>query len=217
MTAPTRTSTRTTTRSSARTTPRTATTRTTRERLLRTMGAALRRGGLHRTGLTELLAEAEVPKGVLYHHFPGGKTQLAIAALDSSVEWIERGLSRELEEHGDPITAFERFAASWRDRLESTDFEEGCPLAGASASSRRADDGIRRAVADGFDRLRRSIAAALADAGLPDSEAEGTAAMLIACFDGALVQARAANSVVPMRQAIEAASALVRARLESAR
>lgn len=178
------------------------------------MARTLRRGGLHRTGLTEILTEADAPKGVLYHHFPGGKTQLAVTALDASVDAIERGLAHEIEQHGDPLVAFERFAASWLDRLESTDFEEGCPLAGASAGSRRADDSIRQAVASGFDRLRRALASALTEAGLPADEAEGTGALLIACFDGALIQARAANSVEPMLQTVTAATALVRLQLQ---
>ena len=37
------------------------------------MLGALRRKGYHGVGLNELLADANAPKGVLYHHFPGGK------------------------------------------------------------------------------------------------------------------------------------------------
>jgi TetR/AcrR family transcriptional repressor of lmrAB and yxaGH operons len=46
------------------------------------MLTALRTKGFHGVGLSELLAQAQAPKGVLYHHFPGGKTELAVAAID---------------------------------------------------------------------------------------------------------------------------------------
>ena len=52
----------------------------TRERLIAAMSDLLERRGFHGVGLSELLAQAQAPKGVLYHHFPGGKTALMKAA-----------------------------------------------------------------------------------------------------------------------------------------
>ena len=51
----------------------------TRDRLIAAMLDALRRRGYFGIGLNELLASANAPKGVLYHHFPGGKTELETA------------------------------------------------------------------------------------------------------------------------------------------
>ena len=49
----------------------------TKTRLIRTMQQAMARQGFHEVGLTELLVKAETVKGAMYHHFPGGKTELA--------------------------------------------------------------------------------------------------------------------------------------------
>ena len=57
----------------------------TRTRLITAMADALQRRGLHGVGLNEILRDAQAPKGVLYHHFPGGKTELAVAAIQAIV------------------------------------------------------------------------------------------------------------------------------------
>jgi TetR/AcrR family transcriptional repressor of lmrAB and yxaGH operons len=54
----------------------------TRDRLIRSAATIFRDKGYHGTGLAEILADAGVPKGSLYHHFPNGKSDLAIAAAD---------------------------------------------------------------------------------------------------------------------------------------
>lgn len=48
-----------------------------RQVLIRTASSLFRRRGYAGVGLAEILTEAGLPKGSLYHHFPGGKEQLA--------------------------------------------------------------------------------------------------------------------------------------------
>ena len=68
----------------------------TRDRLIAAMLNALRRKGYHGVGLSELLTEAGAPKGVLYHHFPQGKTELAVAAIEHAVDGLARALDKLL-------------------------------------------------------------------------------------------------------------------------
>ena len=56
--------------------------RPTRERLIRAAVFLFQNQGYHGAGLAAILARARAPKGSLYHHFPGGKEDLAIAAVD---------------------------------------------------------------------------------------------------------------------------------------
>lgn len=48
--------------------------------LLKTASGLMRQKGYSGVGLTEILAEAKLPKGSLYYHFPKGKPELAAAA-----------------------------------------------------------------------------------------------------------------------------------------
>lgn len=52
----------------------------TKDRLIRSAAHLFRTRGYHGVGLSDLLADAKAPKGSLYHHFPNGKSDLAIAA-----------------------------------------------------------------------------------------------------------------------------------------
>ncbi|MEL6618076.1 MAG: TetR/AcrR family transcriptional regulator [Pseudomonadota bacterium] len=52
----------------------------TKDRLILSAATLFRTRGYHGVGLADLLAEAKAPKGSLYHHFPNGKSDLAMAA-----------------------------------------------------------------------------------------------------------------------------------------
>lgn len=184
----------------------------TRERLIAAMTDALRRRGLHGIGLTELLAQAGAPKGVLYHHFPGGKTALAVAAIDDVVARMLRGLDALLAVNPDPIEATRRWMAGATGRLSDTGFESGCPLATVALETTSEDAALREALARAFATLRERIALALEQHGEPPARARGVAALIVATYEGGLLQARVAQSTEPITQATETLLSLLAAR-----
>lgn len=52
----------------------------TKDRLIQSAALLFRTRGYHGVGLSDLLTHAGAPKGSLYHHFPNGKSDLALAA-----------------------------------------------------------------------------------------------------------------------------------------
>lgn len=175
----------------------------TRERLIAAMTDALRRRGLHGIGLTELLAQAGAPKGVLYHHFPGGKTELAVAAINDVVDRMLRGLDALLATTPDPIEATRRWMAAATARLHDSGFESGCPLATVALESTPDDPSLRAALDLAFARMRDRIAQALEQAGEPPARARGLAALIVATYEGGLLQARVAQNTEPIAQATQ--------------
>lgn len=165
---------------------------TTRSRLLAAMIEALRSRGLHGVGLAELLATAQAPKGVLYHHFPGGKTELAVAAIDQVVASIEGSLRRLLQDQSDPVAALRMWLGHAGQQLQRSGFERGCPLAAVALESTPADLAIRAVLARGFATLRQCLADVLLRAGLPTQRARGFAVLIVSAYEGALMQARVA-------------------------
>lgn len=175
----------------------------TRERLMRAMLHGLRTRGFHGVGLNELLAEAEASKGVLYHHFPGGKTELAVATIEQVAQRITSSLHALLQKHDDPVDALGAWLNGAQKTLQTSRYEAGCPLAAIALESTPADTTIRAAVARAFDAIRMTLAAALAAKGLDEQRASSFAALAVSAYEGGLIQARVAASRKPFQDSAQ--------------
>lgn len=175
------------------------------------MRDSMQRRGLHGVGITEVLDGAHAPKGVMYYHFPGGKTELAIAAIHATVDDITARLDAMLTESTDPVNAMERWLSGAARQLERSSFERGCPLATVSLETTADDVEIRTALADAFARLRLVVSHALARMGLDEATATGLAALVVAAYEGGLIQSRVAQSSEAMTQVNAALIVAVRA------
>jgi TetR/AcrR family transcriptional regulator, lmrAB and yxaGH operons repressor len=189
----------------------------TRERLIAAMREALSTRGFHGVGLNELLSVAGAPKGVLYHHFPGGKTELAIAAIVAVVEQLGNGLDLVIARSGgDVAAAFSAWMAGAQKLLESSGFERGCPLATVALESTPDDLALRAALSLAFVSLRQRLRQVLEAAGVEATAANNIAALMVSAYEGSLIQARVAGSVAPMREASAALLELIRLSLPRA-
>jgi TetR/AcrR family transcriptional repressor of lmrAB and yxaGH operons len=54
----------------------------TKEKFIETASRLFEIKGYNATGLNEILSESGAPKGSLYYHFPKGKEQLALEAVN---------------------------------------------------------------------------------------------------------------------------------------
>jgi TetR/AcrR family transcriptional repressor of lmrAB and yxaGH operons len=102
----------------------------TKDRLIFAATRLFRQRGYDGTGLAEVLSEAGVPKGSLYHHFPDGKADLACAAADWTASEIIRVIDDSFRaapdwRHG--VTTFCHKMAKLFDILNSAD---ACPIFG---------------------------------------------------------------------------------------
>lgn len=181
----------------------------TRERLILAMSDALQRRGMNGIGLNELLATARAPKGVLYHHFPGGKTELTVAAIEFTVTQMLARLEKVLARSADPVDGLVAWMSGAQKMLNESAFECGCPLATVALESTADDTLIRAALTDAFTAIRARIAAALVAAGHARARAEGTAMLIVAAYEGGLLQSKVERSVRPMWQVSETLVALL--------
>ena len=58
------------------------------------MAQLLERQGYYGTGLNQIVQQSGAPKGSLYHYFPGGKEELAAAAITDQGKRIAEYRSR---------------------------------------------------------------------------------------------------------------------------
>lgn len=189
----------------------------TRERLVQAMSRALQRRGYHGVGLTELLAAADAPKGVLYHHFPGGKEALAVAAIEATAAHITASLQRLVAEHSQPLPTLAGWLALAEQQLQRSNFERGCPLATVALETTADDGPVRAALAQAFAQIRQGLADLLANAGIEAGRANSLAALVVAAYEGALMQARVAGNGQPMTDATGVLMSLLQREVDAAR
>ncbi|MBS0658094.1 MAG: TetR/AcrR family transcriptional regulator [Verrucomicrobia bacterium] len=178
----------------------------TRQRLVTSMRRLVQRRGYNGFGLTELLADAGAPKGVLYHHFPGGKVALAVEAVQRSAESTVASLRAVLAEKRTVKAALVAWLEGAAERLEKSGFANGCPLATITLETAATEPALREALDAAFSQLRAALAETLTSEGRSRAQAERLSALFISAYEGALLQARAARDtsiVVSTLRALE--------------
>ena len=193
----------------------TDTTQPTRDRLVAAMADTLQTRGLNGRGLTEILTQAQAPKGVLYHHFPGGKQALAVAAIEALVAQMLAGLDSLFTHQPDPLRALVAWVGRAQQQLAQSQFERGCPLATVALESTPDDQAIRAALSTGFARIRQRLALALTAGGLEAARANSLATLVIAAYEGGLIQARVAGHTQPMQDTADSLIHLLQLALTS--
>jgi TetR/AcrR family transcriptional regulator, lmrAB and yxaGH operons repressor len=171
----------------------------TRERLIVTAAQLFRRNGYHATGLAELLTSAQVPKGSLYHHFPDGKADLAIAAAD----WVATEYMRIMDDAFGPAPDFVQGAttlcfklAKLFDKMQAIN---ACPLTAMLFDGPEGEP-FRQHAKAAFARLTDHMAAHGVRLGLPPAVATDKAELLIMAIQGVWTIARAQGDATALRK-----------------
>jgi AcrR family transcriptional regulator len=174
----------------------------TRRRVLDVAAEAFQSRGYHATAMHDIMRDAGVTGGALYHHFPTKKA-LALAVIRERVAqeveetWIEPIKSAETAVAG-ILTVFHRIGAS----LENRGAVAGCPLNNLALELSLADPEIRTAMQDLFDRWRLAIAQkfrAEQQAGrLENLDPEALATLVVAAYSGAMALAKAGQDAAPL-------------------
>ena len=171
-----------------------------RERLLAGARRLLAEKGYAGMELRDVAARGRAPRGSIYHHFPGGKRQLAIEAAQAEGAEIRVAIERSLAERGlgETLTMFgEMFRRRVKDRPERL----GCPVA-AAAIARPEDPALAAAATEAFRSWEAPIAAALEAEGVAAKDAASFAGLVVSTIEGALIRARAAGDQAPLDSAV---------------
>jgi AcrR family transcriptional regulator len=174
-----------------------------------------RRNGYNGTGFRDVVAHANAPRGSIYHHFPNGKAQLGVEAVQFAGAFADATFKQYLDA-GDVVAGLEKFWAGWTQLVERSDFEEGCPIVGVAVETHPESPELSAAAAEVFRSWQTTFAAAFGRHGsLAPDEADDLAAMVIAALEGATIIARAGRSTEPLVRAGRQVARTVRAALSS--
>ncbi|MBN6547933.1 helix-turn-helix transcriptional regulator, partial [Streptomyces bryophytorum] len=87
----------------------------------------IRRDGVGATGMRDVAARAEAPRGSLQHYFPGGKEQLVNEAVTWAGRYAGKRIDRYLADLPEPTPGalFAAMTKQWIDEFEATVFGTG--------------------------------------------------------------------------------------------
>jgi TetR/AcrR family transcriptional repressor of lmrAB and yxaGH operons len=174
-----------------------------------------RQKGYAATGLADIVAASGAPKGSLYHYFPGGKAEIGAAAVREAgrrvVETV-RELSAASASADELVRGHARLLGEW---MAASGYRDGAPMTTVLLENAPADEAITREGRAALDAWAGEVAARLAADGVDAARAASLASLTLAALDGALVQARVAQSRRPLETAAEELAALFAAAARS--
>jgi AcrR family transcriptional regulator len=172
--------------------------RSTRESILTAAAELMRQKGYGAVGMKDVVAASGAPIGSLYHHFPGGKAQIAREALINAGTAYGLLIPTLVDPHDDLGEAIESvFAQAAADMLE-TGFANMCPVASVAAEVADTIEELRHAAADIFTGWLDGGTAYFVSRGLPDDAARELTVALVGALEGAFVLARTLRDTEPL-------------------
>ncbi|WP_329034083.1 TetR/AcrR family transcriptional regulator [Streptomyces sp. NBC_01725] len=170
----------------------------TRERIVRAASLLMQRQGYDGTGIKQISTEAGATLGSVYHFFPGGKQQLAVAAIGHGDREFADELRLTLDRAADPAQAVIDCAHRLAEGLRESDWVEGCPVTStALGTAGRAPD-IQEAAAAAFANWRDLVYARLRRAGVAEEDAHDLAHTVISTLEGAELAAQVSRNERPL-------------------
>ncbi|WP_232331566.1 TetR/AcrR family transcriptional regulator [Nocardia puris] len=182
-----------------------------RERMIAGAIESLRVHGASATSVDRVLAETGAPRGSVYHHFPGGRTQLITDAITTAGE-VMSAYIEDITREGEPFDALDRFANMWRKTLRDSDFRAGCPIFAVAVETNDDAPQFAAVAAEVFARWQAALAEGFSRYGMPADRARRLATLTVTAMEGAIALCRAQHSLTPLDDIVDELKALYTAR-----
>ena len=181
--------------------------RNTRERLIEVAMELFYQQGFHATGLAQILKQAEVNSGSLYHFFDS-KEELLLAVLDRyrQLMWPVL-LQPAFEPVEDPVERIFALLGLYRQGLVMTDCTAGCPIGNLALELKDFHPKAHRKVAENFEGWRQAVRGCLDEAAgrFPaGTDTDRLATFILTTMEGGVMQSRAYRSLQPFDDSVAA-------------
>jgi AcrR family transcriptional regulator len=172
--------------------------RSTRESILTAAAELMRHRGYAAVGMKDLAQASGAPIGSLYHHFRGGKVQIAREALINAGAAYGLLIPTLIDEYNDLGHALEGVFAQAAQDMAGTGFANMCPVASVAAEVADTVEELRDTSAAVFRGWIDGGAAYFAARGLEPQLAREVTLALIGALEGAFVLARTMRDIAPL-------------------
>ena len=183
-------------------------------RMLETATRLVQARGYHGTGLNSILEESQAPRGSLYFHFPGGKSELVLESTKRL--WMQLPKSTQILSRAEsPAAALRLIGEGIAKLLRETDFERGCPISPIVFDGTGESPELSALCESTFEAWIGLLRAGFERAGIPRHRAKSLSILAQSALQGAALIARAYRSDEPIVQAVEELAKVVEAELLS--
>jgi AcrR family transcriptional regulator len=172
--------------------------RSTRESILTAAAELMRHKGYGAVGMKDIAAASGAPIGSLYHHFRGGKVQIAREALINAGHAYALLIPSIVDACTDLGEAIDAAFTQAAEDMAGTGFANMCPVASVAAEIADTVEELREASASVFQNWVDGGSDYFASRGLGPSQAREVTLALIATLEGAFVLARTLRSTEPL-------------------
>ena len=174
-----------------------------RVRMIQAAVELFRRKGYHATAFSDVVRESGAPRGSIYFHFPGGKEELAEAAIAAGGDEIVEITERAAAGAADPGGLIRALADFGGERLRASGYRSGCAIATMVLELAPDNESLRAGFEKALSRWQLALRDALAPWGFDEDRASAWATLIMATLEGTLILSRAALSLDPLSQAID--------------
>jgi TetR/AcrR family transcriptional repressor of lmrAB and yxaGH operons len=162
--------------------------------MIETAARLFQESGYQATSWRTLVDEAGTPWGSAHHHFPGGKEQLGVAAIELGAAAVRARIEEAFAAADGPAQAARAWCRSSAESLAASGYVEGCPIATIALECTPRSPALAKACARAFESWRDTIHDRLVEAGFARKRARDLAMLMVVHVEGALVLARASRS-----------------------
>ncbi len=149
--------------------------------------------------LSRLSQATGLGRASLYHHFPGGKQEMATQVLERANQIMDQTILHPLRQPGDPQHRLQQMCASLSEFYHQG--QETCLLSVLTLGE--AGDQFQAQVQEAMNVWIETLAQTLRDAGLPPEIAQERAEDALIQIQGALVVVRGLGDNHPFRRLME--------------
>ncbi len=170
----------------------------TRQKIINSAHRLFYEKGFNGTSIDDILKDAGLNKGSLYHLFKSKKEVL--------LSVIEEKIAYNLEQKYKDIATVEHPLKYLEEKLlttDSFDFKHGCALNNLVQEMSPVDEDIAKALLKVYNALEGYYFVALRDEDINDAEKKSLSKMMVATVEGAIMAAKAAQEKRPYMQIIQ--------------
>ncbi len=185
----------------------------TRERLIDAAYRLALRKGFDRTSISQVIAEANVQRGSLYHYFPG-KDDLGLAVLERDRTAFMAMLTSTLPPSGDPTQVLTHFFDTILESHSATGFVGGCLWGNTALEMSDTNPDYAQLVTEVFNEWRAKVEAVIRrgqdqDTFRKDIASGDLARLVVAGIEGGIMMSRLTKSPQPLKTCLESLKALL--------